>query len=235
MGLLGEYAIRVKDIEAYFGILSFVDSVETYKGKYVLDESNGANKILIDREAQKSMRALAFVILYNAIESTMSNCIQFVFDSINDDGLRYFDLSAEIRRLWLTGKCNDKIENRSKIKNIAYEIIDGINDSPINIDKMPNTSGNLDMRKIIELSKTIGVNLGDIPNVRQVGRVLLSIKEKRNKLAHGNVSFSGIGSLVTISELVVAKDTVLTFLKYVIEKYQDYVKNKNYKLSGCTM
>ena len=235
MDPLDEYAIRAKDIEAYYEILSFVDSVETYKGKYVFDESNSANKILIDREVQKCMRAVAFVILYNAIESTVSNCIQLVFDSINDDKLRYFDLATEIRRLWISNKCNDKIENRSKIKNIAYEIIEEMIDSPIDIDKMPNTSGNLDLRKVIELSKTIGVNLDYIPDSAQVGKVLLSIKEKRNKLAHGNVSFSGIGSLVTISELVVAKDTVLTFLKYVIEKYQDYVKNKNYKLSGCTM
>ena len=44
----------------------------------------------------------------------------------------------------------------------------------------------MDLKKIITLSHTLGVKLGRIPELKRTRAILLSIKSKRNDLAHGN-------------------------------------------------
>ena len=42
------------------------------------------------------------MILYNLIESTMSQCIQTVFDCVIDEDLSFFDLTDNLQKSGLT-------------------------------------------------------------------------------------------------------------------------------------
>lgn len=86
------------------------------------------------------------------------------------------------------------------------------------------------MRKIIFLSKKIGIPLGRIPDVDRTGEILLSIKNKRNDLAHGNKSFSDVGSFLTYNELEDYKERTLGFLEFLIRKFQIFVSEKKFKI-----
>lgn len=229
MKLADKYKIRVNDISEFFEILAFIDNVETYKGKPLLDTNNKTNSLLLTREAQQCMRAEVFLLLYNVIESTINECLQLVRDAIEDDKLTYFELDKNIRKLWVDSRFSSAFEKIDKVRKLSFDIAENICTKQLLIDKMPNTSGNLDMRKIVNLSNKIGINLNPIPNHDNSARILLSIKEKRNDLAHGNKSFSSVGKLVTYSELTEYKDVVLTFLHHVIAAFQNFIDNKMYR------
>ncbi|MBQ6965513.1 MAG: hypothetical protein IJP82_07485 [Bacteroidaceae bacterium] len=96
-------------------------------------------------------------------------------------------------------------------------------------NKMPSgISGNLDARKIIDISKKFGINLGHIPNTEETKNTLLFLKTYRNSLAHGNTTFSNTGALVTFSDLQKYKKRTTDFLEYLINLYDDYVNQRLY-------
>lgn len=175
--LRSEYIKRKNDIDEFFAILNFIDGVETNVNGRVFNGSIGKN-ITINRQMQQCLRAEFILVLYNAIESTFSNCIYYVFDAIKDSGLRYLDLRDELRKMWIKEQIhpNTSLDNiRNKLKTIA----DSVNFSDIVFLKLPSDiSGNLDMRKIANLSNSMGNNLGSIPNSNETGTILLKIKNE---------------------------------------------------------
>ncbi len=229
MELINNYEKRKNDIESFYEILCFIDKVETHKNRPLIDANDKNNNIIISRDMQKCMRAETFIILYNAIESTINNCIRLIYDAIQDENLKYVDLSKSLRKIWIKTHYDGNVLKDDKLCEIAFKIAEDSINSQICINNLPNTSGNLDLRKIIFISKLFEINLGKIPNYSRTSEILLSIKNKRNDLAHGNKSFSEIGALVTINDIKEAKDTVIIFLNHVINIYQKYVNKKLYK------
>lgn len=229
MSIIDEYKTRANDIDTFYSVLNFIDSVETYKGKTICDTNTG-NTLLLDREAQKCLRAEAIIVLYNAIESTISNCVQLIYDAIHDDELKYFELSQPMRKMWLDFQLTPNMGIEG-MRNVSYRIVENLSLSKVSFSQFPNRiSGNLDMRQIINICKSLGITLGQIPNSKNTAKILLGIKNKRNDLAHGNKSFSKIGSLLTINELLEYKKGTLFFLEYVIKVFQNYVDDKKYHI-----
>ena len=229
MVLIDEFNQRVTDVKAFYEVLQFIDSVETYKNKPIQDTNTFKSSVLT-RDMQKCLRAETIIVLYNLIESTFSNCIFFVYDEIKDEKLHYNDLSPELRKVWFNEKIHSKLSLDNARKK-SQDIADSLSLALIEFRELPNDiSGNLDLRKIISISQKIGIKFGKIPNLRRTGDVLLSIKNKRNDLAHGNKSFSSVGSLLTYNELEDYKKNTLVFLEFLIFKFQEFVSQKKYKI-----
>lgn len=227
--LRSEYIKRKNDINEFFAILNFIDGIETNVNGKVFNGSIGKN-ITVNRQMQQCLRAEFILVLYNAIESTFSNCIYYVFDAINDSGLKYFELKEELRKMWIKEQIrpNTSLE---KVRNRLKSIADNVNTSDIVFQELPSDiSGNLDMRKMASLSNNIGNNLGNIPNSTETGTILLKIKNVRNDLGHGNETFSSVGALLTFNDLEKYKNTVIAFLDFIIEKFESYVAEKKYKI-----
>ncbi|MCI5151226.1 MAG: hypothetical protein D3916_17890 [Candidatus Electrothrix sp. MAN1_4] len=87
-------------------------------------------------------------------------------------------------------------------------------------------SGNLDAQKIRELSEKFGFSKP------QDGRNLVTIKNKRNRLAHGEATFSEIGRDYTVGELTSFKDETFIFLDEVISKIENFISHKKYVVSS---
>lgn len=188
MVLNDEYNQRVADVKAFYEVLQFLDSVETYKNKPI-EDTNTSRSLMLTRNMQKCLRAEAIIVLYNLIESTFSNCVLFVYDNIKDEKLHYGNLISELRNSWFREKINSKL-SLDKARKISQSIADTLTSELIEFKDLPSDiSGNLDLRKIISLSQKIGIKLERIPDVKRTGVVFLSIKSKRNDLAHGNKSF----------------------------------------------
>ncbi len=56
----------------------------------------------------------------------------------------------------------------------------------------------------------------------------MTIKNKRNHLAHGDFTFSQIGREFTVGELENFKDETLDFLSDVIDKIEIFIVHKHY-------
>lgn len=229
MVLNDEYNQRVADVKAFYEVLKFLDDVETYKNKPI-EDTNTSKSLMLTRNMQKCLRAEAIIVLYNLIESTFSNCVFYVFDNIKDEKLHYENLISELRNVWFREKIHSKL-SLDKARKISKNIADTLSSELMEFKELPSDiSGNLDLRKIIFLSKKIGISLGRIPDVDRTGEILLSIKNKRNDLAHGNKSFSDVGSFLTYNELEDYKERTLEFLEFLIHKFQIFVSEKKFKI-----
>ncbi len=227
--LIEEFNKRVADINSYYDVLSFIDKIDSYKkGSHVMNLYNNS-ELTVDSEMQKCMRANALLMLYNLVESTFRNCIFLIYDAIHDHSLTYGELSDYLRRVWLELEFKDGM-SVDNIRKRAKEISDTVVDNKVMYDAIPKgTSGNLDLTIMIRISRKFGINFGRITNKGKVEHSLEFIKMHRNNLAHGNRTFSAIGSLVTLSELYEYKVCIVNFLRHVINIYQAYVATNQYK------
>lgn len=229
MILIDEYNQRVEDVCAFYKVLQIIDSVETYRTKPI-EDTNSNNSLILTRKMQQCMRAETIIVLYNLIESTFSNCIFLIYDEIKDEKLFYEKLIPELRKIWFKEKIHSKL-SIDNARRISQGIADTLSSDCIEFNELPKDfSGNLDLKKIVALSTKLGVRLGKIPDIKRTGEIFLSIKNKRNDLAHGNKSFSSVGSLLTFNDLEEYKEKILNFLNFMIGKYQVFVSQKKYKI-----
>lgn len=93
-----------------------------------------------------------------------------------------------------------------------------------------NISGSLDYRKIQEVFSKHGCLLNDSKR-EIIAPSFLAVKNKRNMLAHGNLSFSDCGSRYLISELLLFKQHIVDYMQEVVNKTHDYIARRAYKMN----
>ena len=93
--------------------------------------------------------------------------------------------------------------------------------------KATDISGNLDADKIRQICHDHGI-LISIPNNCRGGLVLDDVKEKRNNLAHGTVSFVECGRDYTIDDLEKIKNETTIFLTAILNGMKNYYDSKLY-------
>jgi hypothetical protein len=227
-----EYKIRVEEIEKYFNFLNGIDSIETHKvSKLTLPNKE---HLKVDRDLQKILRSYTFLLLYNLIESTLSNGILEIYDNIHDEKLNYSCVSEEFQKIWLDirGKRLSESKNEANIQAILKTLISECSDiNEINFDKHRlSISGNLDFKTIEKIRTKYGFK-APIPNRdrKKLISYLNYIKAKRNYLGHGNESFTKASELKTYTELSDMKNEVILFLDSVVDSIDDALTTKKYK------
>lgn len=85
-------------------------------------------------------------------------------------------------------------------------------------------SGNIDTQEIRKITQQIGWEQS------KDGRELVTIKNKRNNLAHGEYTFSDIGKEYSIKDLEELKNKTLLYLDDVLSKVETYIAEERYKL-----
>lgn len=219
-----DFDYRKIEVEDYFSFLKIINDDATLI-KYV----NGAEIVekKISNKLQTMFIANAFLILYNLIESTVKNSIVEIYNKIKEDKNSYENLSENLQKIWI----NQKIDNLKEgtynhdtllktIQNIAKNVLAketiALSKDDINI------SGNIDAKKIRELAKNIGFEKSSN------GRNLQNIKDKRNRLAHGEQTFYDVGKNFTFKELNGFKQETFDYLTDVIEKIEKFIVDQEY-------
>ena len=212
---------RKQDIEEVFKLLDFIGRIETHRShtvKYDLTEQS----LSVSQEMQCILKSQFLLILYNLIESTVNDCLHSIYDSIEDDGLAFADLNDEIKLIWL--KYN-KLEESLDSAKMNPEIMC----AAVKFPKLPiSISGNIDMRKIFDLFPMHGCMLQD-NNRYKYSNSFLTVKNRRNSLAHGNISFSECGSAYMVSDIRKIMDDIICGLQEVITQVKAYTSSKKYR------
>jgi len=215
---------RKYEIDNYFKFLLIFDDDDT-KIKFKKDNEIVEEKI--QPQFQTILIANAFLILYNLIESTVRNSIIEIYTKVEDDELTFEKLSDNLQKLWIkqtTDKLKDNNFNpetlREYILNLAKDILQKETIKLVK-DKM-DFSGNLDAKKIRELASKIGFN-GALN-----GRNLVRIKDKRNRLAHGEQTFYDVGKDFSVGDLLDFKNETYNYLSNIINNIEKFINDKNY-------
>jgi len=197
---------RKNEIDKYF------DFLQGY------DESK--NK---DEELFKVLKSNLLIMLYNLIESSISNAVEEIHNNIHSNSVSFNLLKKEFKSLIVKNtkhfNPNDLV---SKINDIATDVV------KYTFKKDELFSGNVDALKIRELAKQYGFGSDTDYTKTKHGSHLFSIKCKRNDLAHGVYSFAEVGKEYPIEELKEMKDTTICYIYEILDNIENYLNNKEY-------
>lgn len=218
---------RFSEAISYIEYLKSIDSRETR-----IKVGNSPNLLEVDRDFIKICRANGYLIIYNLVESTMYEVVKGLYQHLERKVHDIDGLIDKLRLLVFKGIRNSTDKNFTEFKeNMDVDFRTSIFQICFHSNQVKKMfSGNLDAKKIRDFSENHGINLNLIDESNN-GRVLLSIKDTRNDLAHGAVSFTSKGS-ISAEQLCILCTEVGYYLRSVITSIDEFLKNQQYhKLS----
>ena len=219
-----DFEKRKSEIDSYFKFLLIFDDDDT-KIQYKKNGEIVTEKI--QPQFQIILIANAFLILYNLIESTIRNSIIEIYIEVENDEITFGELSDNLQKIWIKQTTDNLKENNFKPDTIRDYVLqlakDILSNETIKLskDKM-DFSGNLDAGEIRKLSDKIGFD--KVVN----GRNLVKIKNKRNRLAHGEQTFYDVGKDFSVGELTDFKNETFIYLSEIINNIERFILEKEY-------
>lgn len=194
--------------------------------------SSSLHQSTISRDLQKTLRASTYLLLYNLMESTMSEAINAIHKTIKDEQRDILDLSEKLHRVILTsfqrGLTESKIGEYAKTnQDIRNNLLD------LGYDKQRLFSGNIDCVIIDDYCKRYGFQAyvyredGTTP-LQWDPEIIKNIKKKRNDLAHGSVSFAECGQNIVIDTIHNNLENVYAVLMAVFNGLNYFLETKRY-------
>lgn len=215
-GIVQEFHERVREIEVYLGFMKSVDADETLLVKSS-DQSPKYSSIQ-QQDLLKTFKASALLMLYNLMESSVTNAVESIFDELEKQ-LVSFDQCREEIRLIVLGNIRQYKPQRllPLITLLATDIVTKTFRREVVV------SGNVDARKIREVAKRYG-----FLEPQMAGERLLTVKINRNDLAHGSKTFAEVGRSFTVQDIIEIQDEVVSYLAEMLNNVADYLDSKNY-------
>jgi hypothetical protein len=166
-----------------------------------------------------TMKSSALLMIYNLVESTMTNLLQDVFDHLEAEKVNFEALNNTMKQVVLT---------YSK-KRSPEKIIESMGARTINLvvacfDRTDLFSGNIDSKKITDTLDQLGISYRQ----KYKEASLLTVKTERNSLAHGHKSFSDCGRGYTASDLRDHHTKVKQTLVKVAADFENFLSLKSY-------
>jgi hypothetical protein len=198
----------------------------------IMVEINNESEIIrtVDnRRFFKICKSNLILMLYNLVEACTVNGMLEIYDSLKEEQCSYDEVIDEIKNIWTKSKISEiygPTTAQATYENRIKEVINDItNEAPIKLTRNAlGISGNLDAKKIKDICDMHRIRY----RVRTDGVSLKQVKDKRNDLAHGDISFSSCMRDLTIEDLGNIKDEVCGFLSDILEGMEKYYDNKLY-------
>ena len=171
----------------------------------------------------KTLKSNLLIMLYNLIESSISNAIEEIHNNIYSNSISFNLLKEKIKSLVIN---NTKRINSDKFVTQITDIATDIIKHTFKREELFN--GNVDSRKIKKLSEQYGFNSDTDYSRTKHGSHLVTIKDKRNDLAHGIYSFTEVGKEYTMQDLEDMKDKTINYISDILDNIEVYLANKDY-------
>jgi hypothetical protein len=231
------YNERVSDIEAHYDLIEKISTAIGNGGAKI--SANGIN-YTITTQQQKILFSSTYLQLYNIVESTVNQLLDAIGRHCQneiDGDLR--KLSDKIRDSYLRHMMppNNQTTPENRLNQAIKLLQQAVGTEPVEIKISRGGGGNLDSLAIKKLSERIGVELSIPPriykNMNKVSRngklgILRSIKDIRNELGHGSISFSQCGEGHTHRDFRNQIDLVKQYLEYLIDTYDQYINDQKF-------
>lgn len=233
------YDSRKKEIEDFLELMEFLEKKEN-------DREDGVSKFseffhsedlgvhLTYQSLINILKSNVSLMIYNIIEYTVANLVDSIYDEIKLNQLSYVDVNESIKALWrktILKAANDPNANFNTFLKKNEEIIATIlRNNTLELNSR-NTlpGGNLDGISIREAFESHGIQVQtSSQNYRP--DILVEIKENRNNLAHGSVSFVDAVRTYSISDIKRNETFVVAFLEELIDTVTAYINEQKYKM-----
>jgi hypothetical protein len=220
------------EVGKYFDFLKHIEDGGIYL-------SNGSKSILfeIDVELINILKANAFLLLYNLVESTIRNALWDVHQAVRNDRVSYKNLILDIKKVLIDKKVRAEFKTKEDtLTEQIYKIIELTFDDysslfPLNKAQISFEGGNLHLRLIQETFGKYGITGLNERHTDQV-EAFKSTKRNRNYLAHGEKSFKDCGKDYGYIDLLKDKDEIIDFLDKALFLVENFINQRAYKVQA---
>lgn len=180
----------------------------------ILDKNKGV-------DCQLVLKSSLMLMIYNVVEGTMSNLLTEFFDVIVKKKMSIEKLPNKLQNTIYTYYLKEIGNDSKKLKEFSeYDGKEKCNISYLEINRyLKLFSGNLDSRSIRKISQRLGVKLSETIDEP----VLLTVKNCRNKLAHGETKFYNTCQDMTLDEAKKMCNKVKLYLEKLINEYEIFL------------
>lgn len=230
---------RLAEVDAY---LQFLTAMEL-RAQHGPPRLEGAEHPITTQQ-QRILYSGVYLHLYNLVEATMSRCIEAVAAAARDNG-RWTpgDLSGDLRREWVRATARTHVDltpqhRLERALRLCDHLVASLPIETFDIDQ--GGGGNWDDLEIEEFSKRLGCQLVvSQPVYSAVKRPfrddlgpLALVRQLRNRLAHGSISFAQCSEDVTVERLTDLKNRTVNYLSEVVACFATYIEGSEYLIPG---
>lgn len=175
-------------------------------------------------EELKIFRAGALLIIYNAVEASARLGILAIYDEIGRTGTTFDQLRENFRvRILNDFKSNVGADRFSSLRSVAIDLISS------SFDPQKIFAGNVDAKKLRDAGTTYGFETSSEYAITQHGAHLLTVKTRRQDLAHGTESFSEVGKQYTTEDVIRIARYSLAYMSAVLRHIDTYLDLEGYR------
>ena len=211
-----DYTNRELEVARYFRFLGALDN-----GSHAIviskDRTNAYDNVDLG-ELVKTLKANAFLLLYNLIESTVKNALEAIFDELQNNSIDFDACRNELRRIILV---NLKRRDVDKLLPLVTKLANDLARITFNKDEL--FAGNVDAKLIRKTAERYG-----FAAPRKRSDNLLTVKDNRNDLAHGNKTFAEVGREYDFARLEQIRVQVTDYLSELIDNIENYIAQQGY-------
>ncbi len=235
--LVDGFQERLSEVETYLEFLSMLE----LRAQHGPPKLEGAEHP-ISAKQQRILYSSVYLQLYNLVESTMSRCLDAVTEAAKE-GSRWMpnDLCQSLRREWVRGmaRTHEELTPDHRLESalrLCDHLVGALPVAEFTLDK--GGGGNWDDQAIEAISRRLGFQLVVSAPVYSAVKQrfqddlgpLALVKQLRNRLAHGSISFSECAENVTVARLIDLKDKTVAYLREVVGCFNRYLDSFEYLL-----
>lgn len=177
-------------------------------------------------------KASYFLVLYNLVEATIRSGFTAIWDEVHSGDVAISVLSESMKLVWLKHefrKIDPYSSNATTYRRAAAGILEfSLGDqTPRVIFRNLSGGGNWGLAELRDICAEHNLKFSPPPSARG-GTDLDSVRDKRNKLAHGSMTFEEIGRGVSVSELRGASSRVISTMRYFVRQVERYMSKAGY-------
>ena len=211
---------RLKEIECY---LELLDGLEKQVQQGIPRFGNDGTKITT--EQKKILYSSVYLQLYSLVEATISGCLRAFCQAIVNKNYHPHQLSIKIRSEWVrfVVQTHTDMNYDNRLKN-ALNLCDLLLEPISILEVEKGGGGNWDDEEIYKLIQRLGLSIkisrqteANIKRPFKDGKgALFLVKDIRNKLSHGNISFVECAEDITVGDLRELTNRTSVYLREVV-------------------
>jgi MAE_28990/MAE_18760-like HEPN len=229
--LLESFEERLQEIDVYLDLLERLEQQVAMGPPRI-----GAT--FITTQQQKILYSSVFLQLYNLVEATTTWCVDAVCSAATSSG-RWLpgDLADLVRREWIRSTARTHIELTAEHRlesavEVCNHLIEALPLFRLTIERRSN----IDDLVIQQIAERLGLEIrlsrealrGVKQPIKDDKGPLALVKDLRNRLAHGSLSFSECSEGMTVPDLRDIKSRTALYLREVIAGFRSYIDNYEY-------